>query len=118
MDCALTAAKKLLGGNRLAYALARSPCHHADPSTFGGFCYFNSAAVVAEYLSTYGKIGLLDVDYHPGNGQQEIFYALSGFLLGDFCSDIPVTRRWARPELRLVLDDMRSTGAFLSASMK
>jgi len=74
VECALTATKKLLEGYRLAYALVRPPGHHAEPSTFGGFCYFNSAAVAAQFLSAYGKIAILDVDYHHGNGQQEIFY--------------------------------------------
>ena len=80
VDCALTAAKKLLEGYRLAYALVRPPGHHAEPSSFGGFCYFNSAAVAAENLSTYGKVAILDVDYHHGNGQQEIFYERSDVL--------------------------------------
>ncbi|MBL7126507.1 MAG: histone deacetylase family protein [Dehalococcoidales bacterium] len=80
VDCALTAAKKLLEGYRLAYALVRPPGHHAEPSSFGGFCYFNSAAVAAEHLSHYGKIAILDVDYHHGNGQQEIFYERSDVL--------------------------------------
>ena len=80
VDCTMTAAKKLLEGYRLAYALVRPPGHHAEPSTFGGFCYFNSAAVAAELLSMYGKIAILDVDYHHGNGQQEIFYGRSDVL--------------------------------------
>jgi acetoin utilization deacetylase AcuC-like enzyme len=80
VDCALTAAKKLLEGYRLAYALVRPPGHHAEPSSFGGFCYFNSAAVAAENLSTYGKVAILDIDYHHGNGQQEIFYERSDVL--------------------------------------
>ena len=74
VDCAITAAKKLLEGYRLAYALVRPPGHHAEPATFGGFCYFNSAAVAAQLLSGYGKVAMLDLDYHHGNGQQEIFY--------------------------------------------
>jgi acetoin utilization deacetylase AcuC-like enzyme/GNAT superfamily N-acetyltransferase len=74
VDCALTATKKLLEGYRLAYALIRPPGHHAEPGVFGGFCYFNSAAVSAQLLSTYGKTAILDVDYHHGNGSQEIFY--------------------------------------------
>jgi acetoin utilization deacetylase AcuC-like enzyme len=41
---------------------------------FGGFCYFNSAAIAANYLSRYGKVAMLDLDYHHGNGQQDIFY--------------------------------------------
>ena len=80
VDCALTAASMLLQGYRLAYALVRPPGHHAEPSTFGGFCYLNSTAVAAEYLSTYGKVAILDIDYHHGNGQQEIFYDRSDVL--------------------------------------
>ena len=80
VDCTLTAAKKLIEGYRLAYALVRPPGHHAEPSAFGGFCYFNSAAVAAELLSAYGKIAMLDIDYHHGNGQQEIFYDRSDVL--------------------------------------
>jgi acetoin utilization deacetylase AcuC-like enzyme len=80
VDCTLTAAKQLLEGYRLAYALVRPPGHHAEPSTFGGFCYFNSNAVAAHHLSNYGKVAILDVDYHHGNGQQEIFYGRSDVL--------------------------------------
>src|SRR3990170_399804 len=74
VDCALTAAEKVLEGTGLAYALVRPPGHHAETSTFGGFCYFNNAAIAAQMLSRYGKIAILDIDYHHGNGQQEIFY--------------------------------------------
>ena len=74
VDCALTAAKLILEGSRLAYALVRPPGHHAERRAFGGFCYFNSAAVAAEYLSNYGEVAILDIDYHHGNGQQDIFY--------------------------------------------
>jgi acetoin utilization deacetylase AcuC-like enzyme len=74
VDCALTGAKKIIEGDHLAYALVRPPGHHAEKSSFGGFCYFNSAAIAAQYLSKYGKVALLDIDYHHGNGQQYIFY--------------------------------------------
>jgi acetoin utilization deacetylase AcuC-like enzyme len=80
VDCTLTAAKQLLEGYRIAYALVRPPGHHSEPSSFGGFCYFNSAAIAAQYLSGYGKIAMLDIDYHHGNGQQEIFYSRSDVL--------------------------------------
>jgi len=80
VDCALTAANKLLEGYRLAYALVRPPGHHAEIRTFGGFCYFNNAAVSAEFLCRFGTVAILDVDYHHGNGQQTIFYDRSDVL--------------------------------------
>jgi len=74
VDCTLTAAKEILVNRRLAYALIRPPGHHAEKRSFGGFCYLNSAAIAAEYLSVQGKVAMLDIDYHHGNGQQDIFY--------------------------------------------
>lgn len=74
VDCAVTSTKKLLEGHHFAYAMVRPPGHHAETRAFGGFCYFNSAAISAHYLSKLGKVSILDVDYHHGNGTQEIFY--------------------------------------------
>lgn len=80
VDCALTGAQKILEGHRLAYALVRPPGHHAERRVFGGFCYFNSAAIAANYLSARGPVALLDIDYHHGNGQQDIFYRRADVL--------------------------------------
>lgn len=74
VDCALTGARRVLDGASLAYALCRPPGHHAERSAFGGFCYLNNAAIAAHYLSRRGRVALLDVDYHHGNGAEEIFY--------------------------------------------
>jgi acetoin utilization deacetylase AcuC-like enzyme/ribosomal protein S18 acetylase RimI-like enzyme len=74
VDVALTATQQILGGERYAYALCRPPGHHAERRIFGGFCYFNNAAIAADYLSGTGKVALLDLDYHHGNGAQDIFY--------------------------------------------
>jgi acetoin utilization deacetylase AcuC-like enzyme/GNAT superfamily N-acetyltransferase len=80
VDCALTAARKILEGYRVAYALVRPPGHHAERRSFGGFCYLNSAAIAAQFLSKNGKTAILDIDHHHGNGQQNIFYERSDVL--------------------------------------
>jgi acetoin utilization deacetylase AcuC-like enzyme len=79
-NCALTGAAELLGGRRAAYALVRPPGHHAERKSFGGFCYLNSAAAAAQLLSRYGRVALLDIDYHHGNGSQDIFFSRSDVL--------------------------------------
>ncbi|UZP67076.1 histone deacetylase family protein [Desulfovibrio mangrovi] len=80
VDCGLTAAESLLSGRRMAYALVRPPGHHAERKAFGGFCYFNTAAVAANRLSALGKVAVLDIDYHHGNGTQNIFYKRNDVL--------------------------------------
>ena len=80
VDCALRAADQILEGRRLAYALIRPPGHHAERRSFGGFCYFNNNAVAANYLSAQGKVAIVDIDYHHGNGQQDIFYRRNDVL--------------------------------------
>ncbi|HEY5663923.1 MAG TPA: histone deacetylase family protein [Ilumatobacter sp.] len=76
VDVALTAADLVLGGERAAYGLCRPPGHHAARAAYGGYCFFNNAAVVAQHLvaATGSKVTVLDVDYHHGNGTQQIFY--------------------------------------------
>lgn len=74
VNCALTAAELLLQGYHTSYALVRPPGHHAERDVFGGFCYFNNASIAANFLSKYGKVAILDIDYHHGNGHQQIFY--------------------------------------------
>lgn len=67
-------------GQRTTFALCRPPGHHAEPNQMGGYCYLNNAAVAAQYLSQFGKVATLDVDFHHGNGTQHIFYGRNDVL--------------------------------------
>jgi len=73
-NCALSAADTVANGERSAFALCRPPGHHAGKDYAGGYCFINNASVAANWLSSNGKVALLDVDYHCGNGTQDIFY--------------------------------------------
>lgn len=74
VDCAVTGAGLIEGGERFVYSICRPPGHHAERRVFGGFCYFNNAAIAAHTLAKKGTVAFLDVDYHHGNGSQDIFY--------------------------------------------
>lgn len=76
VDVALSAAQSVIEGAPLAYGLCRPPGHHASRGMFGGYCFFNNAAIVAERLVGLGaeRVAILDVDYHHGNGTQSIFW--------------------------------------------
>jgi len=75
-DSALTAASRVLQGERAAFALTRPPGHHAGADFFGGYCFLNNAAIAAQSLRDSGvkRVAVLDIDYHHGNGTQAIFY--------------------------------------------
>ena len=64
------------GKVRHVFALCRPPGHHASTDQFGGYCYLNNAAVAAQRFLDSGatRVAILDVDYHHGNGTQQIFY--------------------------------------------
>ncbi|APO73133.1 acetylpolyamine aminohydrolase [Rhizobium etli 8C-3] len=76
MQCAITGADWLNCGNRFAFSLCRPPGHHAGIDLFGGYCFINNAAVAAQRLLDIGakKVAILDVDFHHGNGTQDITY--------------------------------------------
>jgi acetoin utilization deacetylase AcuC-like enzyme len=70
---ALQAADLLQSGNSSSiYALCRPPGHHAAKRQIGGYCYLNNAVLAARRLSHLGRVALLDLDYHHGNGSQEL----------------------------------------------
>jgi acetoin utilization deacetylase AcuC-like enzyme len=74
---ALTAADAIMKGQaRTMFALCRPPGHHASKDQFGGYCFYNNAAIAAQHMRDQGaaKVAILDVDFHHGNGTQAIFY--------------------------------------------
>lgn len=79
-NCALGAAEAIVAGERAAFALCRPPGHHAGKDYAGGYCFINNASVAANWLSSQGRVALLDIDYHCGNGTQDIFYERSDVL--------------------------------------
>ena len=74
-DVALAAAEMVAGGEPAAFALCRPPGHHSGPDYLGGYCFLNNAAIAAQWLRDQGagRVAILDVDYHHGNGTQAIF---------------------------------------------
>jgi acetoin utilization deacetylase AcuC-like enzyme len=76
VDVALSATDLVLGGEPATYGLCRPPGHHASRSMYGGFCYFNNAAVAAQAIveRTGEHVSILDLDYHHGNGTEQIFW--------------------------------------------
>ncbi|MEZ5895446.1 MAG: histone deacetylase family protein [Parvularculaceae bacterium] len=81
VDAALTGAKLVAEEKTsLSYVVVRPPGHHAEHKVFGGFCYFNNAAIAANFLAGRGKVAMLDIDHHHGNGAQDIFYERADVL--------------------------------------
>jgi len=63
------------GSHRQVYACTTQPGHHSSTNSYGGYCYINQAALAARLLSEqHGKVALLDVDYHSGNGSMSVFW--------------------------------------------
>ena len=79
-NCALSAAQFVSLNKRSAFALCRPPGHHAGKDYAAGYCFINNASVAANWLSSKGKTALLDIDYHAGNGTQDIFYERADVL--------------------------------------
>ena len=84
-DVALTGAKALYQGEQGIFSLCRPPGHHAASDMFGGYCFLNNAAIAAQYLCDQGtkRVAILDIDFHHGNGTQDIFYHRDDVM---FCS--------------------------------
>lgn len=86
---AMTGAQLLHQRERAAFALCRPPGHHAARDYMGGYCYLNNAAIAAQMLRDQGaeRVAVLDVDYHHGNGTQDIFYTRNDVLFASIHGD-------------------------------
>jgi acetoin utilization deacetylase AcuC-like enzyme len=86
---ALSAQAEIANGARSAFALCRPPGHHAAGDLMGGYCYLNNAAIAAQAFIDQGrsKVAILDVDYHHGNGTQDIFYRRGDVLFASIHGD-------------------------------
>jgi len=88
-DVALTAASLIGAGERSAFALCRPPGHHAATDMFGGYCFLNNAAITAQAFvdDGAGRVAILDIDFHHGNGTQQIFYQRANVFYGSIHGD-------------------------------
>lgn len=89
VQTSLSALDAVLAGEPSAFALCRPPGHHCGADYMGGYCYLNNAAIAAEAAIVAGKnrVAILDIDYHHGNGTQDIFYARGDVFFASIHAD-------------------------------
>ena len=66
-------------GRQTPFSIGRPPGHHAEIDEAMGFCFFNNAAVAAQWAidtdeTDVERAIIFDWDVHHGNGTQDIFY--------------------------------------------
>jgi acetoin utilization deacetylase AcuC-like enzyme len=98
---AISAAARLLAGERFAYAVCRPPGHHAGPDFIGGYCYLNNAAAAVQTLREGGMapVGVLDLDLHYPNGTSELVERMGADATLHSLHAAPVTNVAAGTEL-------------------
>lgn len=86
---ALTALDAVLGGERSAFALCRPPGHHSGTDYGGGYCHLNAAAIATQAARDAGRarVAILDIDYHHGNGTQDVFYGRGDVVFASIHAD-------------------------------
>ena len=87
--CSVAAAKAISGGTQSSFALIRPPGHHAGADYMSGYCILNNCAIAAQTLRRDGakRVAILDVDFHHGNGTQDIFYERDDVLFTSIHGD-------------------------------
>lgn len=85
---ALAATDAVLGGERSAFAFCRPPGHHAGADYLGGYSYLSNAAIAAGRAVAAGRrVAILDVDYHHGNGTQDVVSGREGIAFASIHAD-------------------------------
>src|SRR5690606_24808449 len=78
---AVSAAESVMAGDAWSYALCRPPGYHAFRDVAGGFCFFHTSGIAARHLLRGARrVAIVDVDLHPGNGTQGVFYERNDVL--------------------------------------
>ena len=86
---AIAAVDDVLHGEQACFGVCRPPGHHAGRDYCGGYSYLNNVAIAAERALGAGRerIAILDVDYHHGNGTQDIFAGRDDILFASIHAD-------------------------------
>lgn len=75
VNTAIEAARALIAGETSVYALMRPAGHHAMRDMALGGSHIANTAIAAQRLTKHmGRVAVLDIDVHHGNGTQQIFY--------------------------------------------
>jgi acetoin utilization deacetylase AcuC-like enzyme len=72
-------------GGENSFALTRPPGHHAGTDYMGGYSYLNWAALAA--VASGKRVAVLDLDYHHGNGTQDIVAGREGLSFASLHAD-------------------------------
>lgn len=86
---ALSGAEQVRNGDQAVFALCRPPGHHCALDMYGGYCFLNNAAIAAQSFLDHGakRVAIVDVDFHHGNGTQDIFYKRRDVLFASLHGD-------------------------------
>jgi acetoin utilization deacetylase AcuC-like enzyme len=71
------------GGFDAAFAVLRPPGHHATAGSAMGFCLYNNVAVAIEHARAewgVGRVAIVDIDVHHGNGSESTYWNDPGVL--------------------------------------
>lgn len=74
-------------GSRYAFAIIRPPGHHCE-NHGSGFCILNNVLIASKYAQEigYSKVFILDIDFHHGDGTQNLLLNNTSLTDIRFCS--------------------------------